>query len=163
MPFDIKGFKPRYGNIKQGYFNPTNKEKYIGDSSVIIYRSSDELRFLMFCDRNSRVIRYSSEPVGIPYYNTIDKKVHKYYIDFYVEISDGKDVQRWLIEAKPMKFITMPKRPKTESLKSLEGYAKKVKTYMINHMKFDAAKNYAKENGMSFGIVTENLTMQKLT
>lgn len=162
MPFDIKGFKPRYGNIKQGFYNPTNKEKYIGDKEVIIYRSSWELKFLMFCDRSARVVRYSSEPIGIPYYNTMDHKIHKYYIDFYVEMQNENDVMKWLIEVKPIKFIQMPKRPKLETLKTLERYTKEVKRYMINHMKFDAAKNYAKENGMTFGIVTENFVMQKM-
>jgi len=162
MPFDIKGFKPRYGNIKQGFFNPTNREKYIGDKATIIYRSSWELKFLMFCDRNSRVVRYSSEPMGIPYYNTIDHKVHKYYIDFYVEMKYGDTIQKWLIEVKPIKFVNMPKRSQRDTLKSLERYTKAVKTYMINHMKFDAAKNYAKENGMVFGIITENFVMQKM-
>jgi hypothetical protein len=37
----IKNLKPTSsGQFKQGYFNPKNPEKYIGDLAKIIFRSS---------------------------------------------------------------------------------------------------------------------------
>ena len=68
--------KPRKGKIKQGYYMPENKEKYIGDISKIIYRSNWEKRFLHFCDFNSSVYRYNSEPFSIkPLNKNIDYSV----------------------------------------------------------------------------------------
>lgn len=160
--YDIKNFKPRFGDIQQGYFRPENPDKYIGTALPIIYRSSWELKFLMFCDTNPHVEAYASEPVGIPYYNPIDKKVHEYFIDFFIKIrKDGKE-QKWFIEVKPMKFLSMPKKPKRETLKSMERYVKDVKNYIINKAKFDAARNYALENKCNFGIITENFIFKKI-
>lgn len=161
MAYDIKSFKPRKGVILQGYYKPINEGKYVGDVSKIIYRSSWELKFLKFCDENPDIIRYSSEPVSIKYYDPISKKTRKYFIDFYIEVQkEGGSVRKWLIEVKPKKFILRPRKPKKESLKSLQNYKKNVERYIRNQSKFDAAKNYAKERKMKFGLVTEDFVFK---
>ena len=66
--------KPRYGRIRQGYFVPKNPHKYAGDLDKIIYRSGWEYKFLRYCDENDKIVKYVSEPVGIPYYNPLSKK-----------------------------------------------------------------------------------------
>lgn len=150
--------KPRRsGKIQQGYYNPKNPNKYIGDLSKIIYRSSWEFKFLRLCDESPNIVRYSSEPISIPYLSPIDKRVHKYYIDFYVEqkCSDGQ-VQRWFIEVKPAKHTKMPKKPKKESVKSLGNYVSAVKRFLVNREKFKAARNYAKQQNMMFGVISLN-------
>jgi len=75
---DIKKVKPN-GEYKSGKYEPKNPEKYIGDVHNIIYRSSWELRFCIYCDNNDGIVKWSSEPVVIPYYNPLDKKEHKLY------------------------------------------------------------------------------------
>ena len=48
----------RDGKYHQGRFNPRNPEKYKGDVRNIIYRSSWELKFLQWCDRNDKILEY---------------------------------------------------------------------------------------------------------
>ena len=38
--------------IYKGKFIPRNTSKYLGDPTSIVYRSSYELKFMNWCDRN---------------------------------------------------------------------------------------------------------------
>jgi len=50
----------------QGRFNPRNPEKYKGDFRNIIYRSSWEVEFMRYCDRNPNILEWGSEEFFIP-------------------------------------------------------------------------------------------------
>jgi hypothetical protein len=161
--YDIKAFKPRIGDIKQGYYLPLNPNKYVGDITTIIFRSSWELKFLQFCDTNSDILRYSSEPVAIPYYNPNDNKVHKYYVDFYIEMrTETNRIRRMLIEVKPMKYIKIPVPSRNPTYKALKRFQSEMTRYITNNMKFEAARNFAREQGMEFGIITENFVFKTI-
>ena len=103
MEHRIQDFlKPRRGKIQQGYYSCRHPEKYVGDLSKIVFRSSWEFKFLRWCDNTPSVLRFSSEPISIPYLDPIDHRIHEYFIDFWVEMVDSeKAVKRWLIEVKP--------------------------------------------------------------
>ena len=77
---DIKKVKPN-GEYKSGKYVPRNPDKYIGDIHNIIFRSSWEQRFCIYCDTNESILKWSSEPLKIPYYNPLDKKEHQYNVD----------------------------------------------------------------------------------
>jgi len=161
---DIHDFlKPQNGKVKQGYFTPQNPDKYTGDLTKIIYRSSWELKFLVYCDNNDSVIEYASEPVGIPYWNPILKKECTYWIDCYMATKnlEGK-ITRWLIEIKPNKYLTPPEEPKRLTEKQTLNYARHAKQYLINTSKFKAAQVHADKNKMRFGIITENFLFNKV-
>ena len=51
---------------KQGRFKPRNPGKYKGDPSNIIYRSSWEKKFMLWCDCNLNVLEWGSEEIVIP-------------------------------------------------------------------------------------------------
>ena len=155
--------KPQNGKVKQGYFTPQNPEKYKGDPSRIIYRSSWELKFLMYCDSNEAVVEYTAEPIGILYPNPILKKEATYWIDCYMATKnkDGS-ISKWLIEIKPNKYLTPPVPPTRLTEKQTLNYVRHAKAYLINNEKFKAAKAYAKQNGMKFGIITENFLFNKV-
>ena len=71
--------------FKQGKYIPRNPNKYKGDPRNIIYRSSWEHKFMLWCDQqNSSVQEWGSEEIVIPYVSPVDGKRHKYYPDFYV-------------------------------------------------------------------------------
>ena len=98
---DIKKVKPN-GDHKSGKYSPRNPDKYIGDIHNIIYRSSWEYRFCIYCDNNDSILKWSSEPVAIDYYNPLDKKDHKYNVDFYIKVQrEDQTEQDWIIEIKP--------------------------------------------------------------
>ena len=161
---DIQDFlKPQNGRVKQGYFTPQNPQKYKGDISKIIYRSSWELKFLTYCDNNESIIEYAAEPVGIPYNNPILKKESTYWIDCYmVTKSPDGTLTKWLIEIKPNKYLTPPEPPKRLTEKQTLNYARHAKAYIINTAKFKAAQVYAHKNAMRFGIITENFLFNKV-
>ena len=90
----IKKVKPN-GLYKSGLYEPLYPDKYIGDPPSIIFRSSWEFRFCKYCDTNEKILKWSSEPLQIPYYNPLDKKEHTYNVDFYMRVlkEDGTEAE----------------------------------------------------------------------
>jgi len=132
-------------------------EKYVGDITQIIYRSSWELEFLKYCDRDENVLKYGSEPLAIKYISPLDKRTHDYFVDFYIETlgTNGK-VIRWLVEIKPDKHTKLPGKPKKQTYKSMKNYTGGVKRYLMNIAKFKAARQYAGRLGFKFIVMEYN-------
>lgn len=151
----IKKVKPN-GLFKSGLFTPKNPDKYIGDIHKIIYRSSWEQRFCNYCDRNENIIKWSSEPLHIDYWNPLDQKQHKYYIDFYIKTlrSDGTE-EEWVIEVKPESQTKKPIYEGNMTSRKLESYNYNMKIWITNQAKFKAAKEWAAKRGFRFGVVDE--------
>lgn len=135
-----------------GRFSPSNPKKYYGDCTAIKYRSLWERKFMKFCDTNPDVLEWSSEEIIVRYYSPFDKKMHRYFPDFYVKLKqkDGKTVSK-LIEIKPNKQTKQPIAPKKKTV----GYLTEMKTWIINNMKWKAAKEYCDIKGWEFVILTE--------
>ena len=155
---NIKNLVPRKDSqYRQGYYQLLNPSKYIGDPSKIIYRSSYEARFARYCDSDDRIIKWSSEPLVIPYYHPVDRSIKSYNVDFYVKLRTGENTYKeYLIEVKPARQLKKPQMPtKRVTEKAMTSYNNALKTYMINISKFNAAKEFAESRNMSFLIVTE--------
>lgn len=136
-----------------GKFKPKNYKKYKGDPTQIFYRSLWERRFMVYCDNNPAIIEWGSEEVIIPYRSPIDKKVHRYFPDFYIKYVNSKGQSiRELIEVKPKKQCSPPKQPKRQTRRYLQECA----TYMINQAKWKAAEDFCKDRRMGFRILTED-------
>ena len=136
----------------QGKFKPKNKSKYSGDVDNIIYRSSWELAVLKWCDETASVVKYSSEEVVIPYRWDVDKRMHRYFMDFKITFDNGKTL---LVEVKPDKETRPPKRPDKS-----KRYINEAMTYVKNQNKWDAAETYAKDRGWEFQVWTEKTLTQ---
>lgn len=160
---DIKKLKPN-GKWKSGKYMPVNTEKYIGDIHNIIYRSSWERKFCQYCDINPNITKWSSEPTGIPFWSPIDKKEHKYFVDYYIQVQKGDVLENWLIEIKPEDQYALHKRPQepTGNLteKKIRAYNEKLKTWITNRAKFEAATRFAESRGYKFGAINENFIMR---
>lgn len=157
---DIKKVVPHWTSFSGKYF-PKNVYKYIGDPSQIIYRSSWEKRFCIWCDDSPEVSKWSSEPFEIQYVSPIDKKVHEYFVDFYIRVEKDGGVDEYLVEVKPKKQLKKPDPPKKNTTAALETYNEQVRTYLINSAKFAAAKVYAAKRGFKFIVVTEDFILDK--
>jgi hypothetical protein len=141
-----------------GKYTPKNPQKYKGNPNNIIWRSTWELRMLKFLDSNPSIIEWGSEEVVIPYVSPLDNKVHRYFVDFYVKVrSKSGTINKFLIEVKPFNQTIPPKKPK----RLTESYRSSVATYLVNGAKWEAAKRWAEERGMSFFIFTENELFNK--
>ena len=137
----------------KGKFKIKNSEKYIGDSTNVIYRSLMELNFMKWCDKSEKVLKWSSEEVIVPYISPMDKKRHRYFPDFLIQTEKG-----WtLIEVKPQVQTKPPKKLLVENLtpKKKRRYAYAVKTWLVNEAKWEAAKNVCEVKGWRFQIMTE--------
>jgi len=144
---------PRDSKWHQGRFHPQHPEKYLGDSRNIVYRSSWELHFLRWCDRNDSVIEYASEEFSIQYISPVDNRVHRYYPDGFVKIKhQNGEVKRYIVEIKPERQCREPKKPS----RITKTYINEVKTYAVNQAKWKYAEEFAKDNGIEFKVLTEN-------
>lgn len=135
----------------KGKFSPTRPEKYLGDATNIVYRSSYELRFMKWCDTNNSVLRWASEEIVIPYVSPIDRMIHRYFVDFFIEVETKTGKKKYLIEVKPFRFTQPPTIPK----KKTQRFLSEVKQWGVNNAKWEAAKKYAKNYGWEFMLVTE--------
>lgn len=151
----IKNLKPETTRFKGGYFEPDNVDKYVG-KRPIIYRSSWEHKFMIYCDKNSKVIQWSSEPVEIPYISPIDNKLHKYNVDFWILIERGGKLKKYLVEIKPEASLKPPKPiSQRASKKRVENFIYEQKQYIINSSKFKYAEQFANERNCDFVVITE--------
>jgi hypothetical protein len=133
----------------QGKFKPQNPNKYKGDPSNIIYRSSWEMSFMMNLDKSSNVIWWQSEEIVIPYISPIDNKPHRYFPDFLVKTNKGT----MLIEIKPSSQTKPPMI--VEGKKKTQKYVREVFQWGVNEAKWKYAKEYCKDRGWSFLVITE--------
>ena len=158
---NIKDLKPnRNSRYKQGLYKIENPEKYIGDIHNIIFRSSWENKFCAYCDKNPNILKWSSEPLSIKFWNPVDKKEHTYNPDYYIKVkkTDGTIVD-WILEIKPSSQYKLDKKPTISgnlTEKKVRSYNKRMEEWIVNRAKFDAAMRYAKANGYMFGAVDEN-------
>lgn len=162
---NIKNLRPNQNSMyDQGLYMPRNTQKYIGDIHNIIYRSSWEKKFCQYCDINPNIIKWSSEPLAIKYWNPIDKKEHNYNIDYYIQIQKGDNVENWLIEIKPEDQYALHKRPKEPigniTEKKIRNYNEKLKTWITNRAKFEAATRFAESRGYKFGAINESFILR---
>ena len=129
-----------------GKYTVKNPNKYRGDPTMVQYRSLWERNVMKHLDNSTNVVSWSSEEVVIPYRYDGDGRVHRYFVDFFVEYSSG---QKLLIEVKPFKETQLPKGKKTKR------YLNEAMTYVKNQNKWKAAEEFAKDRGWHFVIWTE--------
>lgn len=143
----------RDGQFHKGRFHPSFPSKYKGDFNNIIYRSSWELEFMRWCDRNSNILEWGSEEFHIPYVSPLDNRVHKYFPDFIVRLKEatGK-IKTIVVEIKPKKQCAPPKKPKRQT----KSYIYETMEYQKNQAKWKAAKEFCLDNGVEFRVITED-------
>ena len=98
-------------------------------SNRCYYRSSYELKLMEILEEDSSVVSFFMEPFLIPYVG-LDKKNHKYIPDCLIKYVNNVNV---LVEVKPERLLNTP----------------------TNILKFEAGKEYCKNNNMEYVIWTE--------
>lgn len=139
-------------NIQKRKFYPKNKWKYVGNVNNIIMRSSWEMKFAAWCDRNPNIIKWSSEEAVVRYLYPVDGEIHRYFLDFKIVVKNKSgNLTTYLIEIKPKKQTLPPTKGKKK--KSTVLY--ETETYIKNISKWKAAEEFAKKRGWKFKIITE--------
>ena len=136
----------------QGKYVVKNPEKYMGDPTNVIFRSSWERKYMIWCDNTSSVIYWQSEETIVPYRCATDNKWHRYYLDFRIQVKNKEgNLKTYLVEIKPLAQTIPPKYPG----KQTKWYLNESLTFMKNQSKWDAAKAYARDRGWEFVVLTE--------
>lgn len=138
----------------QDFYVPKHPEKYKGDPTKIVFRSSWEHRFCVFLDNNPNVIEWASEEISIPYIKPTDInrsdlgaiKARKYFPDFYMKYrtKDG-EIKIELIEIKPASQTKLRKNATTNERI----------IYSTNIAKWQAAQAFCEKVGITFRVLTE--------
>ena len=133
---------------RQGFYKVRNPDKYVGNLNEVVFRSSWELSMNQFLDNNPNILRWSSEELIIPYLKPTDKKVHRYFPDYWIEYKnrDGKIVQE-VLEVKPDNQVNVGRKKRITNYERI--------TYAINIAKWEAATKYCNDRGIKFRILTE--------
>jgi hypothetical protein len=132
-------------NFRQGFYEVKNSQKYVGNGKPK-FRSGWEMTFMMFLDSNDNVINWASEPVRIPYRNPLTGKMTMYVPDFIVTYRGPKEtVRAELIEIKPKKQSLLESKMKDRDRAIVA----------VNYAKWHAATLWAKQNGLTFRVITE--------
>ena len=135
----------------KGIYNLKNPKKYLGDPRKVIWRSTWERKLMRKCDDNSKIIKWASEEIIIPYYNPVKKRKARYYPDFYMELIDkDNNRKKLLIEVKPLKE-TMPPKYKRRTKNALIAEA----LWAQNQAKWKAAREFCLDHGWEFQLMTE--------
>lgn len=134
----------------KGKWQPKNRNKYNGDYTKITFRSLWERNTFRWMDDNPNVISWSSEEVVVPYICGTDKKMHRYFVDIWFKDKSGK---AFLVEIKPKKETTPPKKPANRRTKR---YINESLTYIKNASKWKAAEDYCADRGWVFQIWHED-------
>ena len=136
----------------RGKYYPSFPRKYKGDPTNIIYRSLWERKFMVYCDKNAKILEWGSEEIALPYISPHDSRIHRYFPDFYIKVQEntGK-VKRYLIEVKPLKQTVKPKKPKRQT----KGYIREAFEYARNQAKWKAAREYCADRMWEFKVITE--------
>lgn len=139
-----KPYKGQFSNFE-------NPDKYLGDISKVIYRSSWERSAFRWCDLNENVESWASEELSIFYYNPITNRKQKYYPDLFIQLKTGETL---VIEIKPKHQTNPPTPPLNGS--SSKRYTQELSTYLVNEAKWMAASEVCRKNGFLFHIWTED-------
>lgn len=140
------------GHFQQGRYELRNPEKYTGDTSNVIYRSSWEKRLMVFFDTHESILKWGSEEVVVPYFWEADGKHHRYFPDFIVSMRTSKGIVKMMLEVKPYSQTLEPKKTKGKREKT---FMNEVMTYTKNQAKWNAANVFCKDRGWIFRIITE--------
>ena len=133
-------------------YKPIYPEKYEGDPTSIIMRSSWETRFALWCDKNPAIVKWSSEETVIPYRCHTDNRIHRYFVDFRIKVkqTDGS-IKTYIVEIKPHAQTKPPEYPGRKT----KRFITESLTFVKNQSKWKAAEEWCKDRGYEFKIITE--------
>ena len=130
----------------QGIYEVINPDKYVGKGRPR-YRSGWEHSFMRFCDLNDHILQWASEALTIPYRHPLTGKSTVYVPDFLITYrTRDNTVRAELIEIKPKKQSVVESK--------MSGRDRAV--VAVNYAKWDAATKWARRNGMTFRVITED-------
>ena len=133
-------------NFSKGTYIPKNPQKYIGKRNPT-FRSSWEMRVMMFLDENKHITHWASESISIPYRSPLDGKIHQYIPDFFVVYENkSHQIKAEIVEVKPKSQTSLTEaKTRHDKLHAI-----------VNQAKFLSATAYCKQHGYVFRVISED-------
>ena len=94
--------------------------------------------------------KYLAQFAGIDGFGSADTRYMSYPLSRSAQENTGK-IKRYLIEVKPLKQTTKPKKPKRQT----KGYIREAFEYARNQAKWKAAREYCADRMWEFKVITE--------
>lgn len=115
---------------------------------------------MRYLDSHPSITEWASEEIAIPYYSPVDKKIHRYFPDFWVRTKTADNqINTMIVEIKP----DVQTRQPTRKEKVTRRYINELKTYGVNTAKWKAAEEFCAERKWQFKVLTEKeLGLNKL-
>ena len=114
---------------------------------------------MKYFDNNPGILQWASEEIAIPYYDTLSKKVRRYFPDFIIKIKTAEgEFKTHLIEVKPSKDL---RPPVSTQGKKRSTVLYEAKTYQMNRDKFASARKWCDDRNITFDIWTEKHLQQR--
>lgn len=139
------GKRGKYNNAVTGKYFPLNPSKYMGNQ-VPVFKSNLERKCMLYLDKNPNVLQWWYEPSSIKYFDPVQQKIRRYYIDFRCIIKRGLIQKTIWIEVKPDSECHEP-TPKAHNKTKL--------LWLTNSAKWSAATKLAKSKGFEFHVISE--------
>ena len=130
----------------QGNYDIINRAKYAGKGTTR-YRSGWELSFMRFCDTNDHILQWASESIAIPYKHPLTGKMTQYIPDFLITYRTRNNT---------MKAELIEIKPKKQSVIESKMSSRERAVVAVNYAKWHSATIWAKRNGMTFRVITED-------
>jgi hypothetical protein len=138
-----------------GRYLVKNKFKYKGIGENPIYKSAHELKMMHWLDTNEKVVFWWYEALRIPYFFSIDGKIHNYVVDFIAHIANNQGViVKYLIEIKSDSDLLVPKKPSNPTSKNMKTYKNKMMIHIRNISKWSAAEQFCKSAGFVWKLLS---------
>lgn len=136
----------------QGKFTPTKPEKYVGNVTNIVYRSSWERVFMVWLDNKDSVLQWGSEELIIDYFDPVTNRMRRYFPDFVFKVRNKTgEIKTYVVEIKPHEETYLRSQPS----KQTKAFLSEAATYAKNTAKWNAARAFCSQNGWEFRIITE--------
>jgi len=107
---------------------------------------------MRYLDHHTDVLEWASEEFYIPYVSPIDKRVHRYFPDFWIKKKNPEgQVETYVVEVKP---AGQSKMPIIEG-RMTRGQKRDLIAYAVNQAKWKAAEEFCSDRKWSFKVFTE--------
>lgn len=140
----------------QGQYLITKPEKYVGDPNNVVFRSGWERILMKRCEVDPNILKWASEETIVPYFSKVHRKWRRYFVDFILLVRrDDGTTEKLLVEVKPNSKAHPPVKPKRMTKKAKGRLMTETIEYQVNQDKWNAAREYARRNGMRFVVMDE--------
>lgn len=137
-----------YKKSRKGKFIPENIDKYLGDASNIVYRSTIEAEWFLWFDQTDDIISWASEPFPIKY--KFDSKEKDYWFDVLLKIRNRDSSESsYICEIKPNNKLYPPVKKRSKY------FLNEIKEFRMNYYKWYYAYVWCEDKEYEFGILNE--------